>query len=71
MEIFNKVFVFLLKDTYMQPHLHPVSKKEKCFFLEDHFVYYFLMTMVVVKKILLDHKKKNYFEIPPFTHTYM
>ena len=41
-DFFNNVFVFLLKDTYMQPHLHPdIKKKKKCFFLEDHFVYYF------------------------------
>ena len=73
-DFFNKVFVFLLKDTYMQPHLHPgYQKKEKMFLFRGSFcLLFFNDNGKVVKKILLDDKKKNYFEIPPFTwHTYV
>ena len=70
MEIFN-VFVFVKRYIYAL-HLHPVSKKKNVSFRGSFCLLFFNDNGKVVKKILLDHKKKNYFEIPPFTwHTYV
>ena len=71
---FNRVFNFLLNGTYMQPHLHPgFQKKEKMYVVYGSFdLIFFNKKGKVEKKILLDHKINNYYEVPPFKwHTYI
>ena len=70
---FNEVFNFMLKDSYMQPHLHPSD--EKC---EDiHIVsgrlslHFFSDSGEVTQSFLMQPLGLNHVRVPAFTwHTY-
>ena len=70
---FNEVFNFMLKDSYMQPHLHP--SEEKC---EDiHIIsgrlllHYFDDTGVVTQSFLMEPSGLRHLRVPAFTwHMY-
>ena len=70
---FNKVFNFMLKESYMQPHLHP--SEEKC---EDiHVVrgrlllHYFDDSGAVIQSFLMEPTGLSHVRVPAFTwHTY-
>ena len=70
---FNEVFNFMLKDSYMQPHLHP--SEEKC---EDiHIVsgrlllHFFDDTGMVTQSFLMEPLGLSHVRVPAFTwHTY-
>ena len=70
----NRVFNFLLKDTYMQPHRHPSAEKiEKMSLVKGSFaLLYFDNSGKIIQKHILETGKKNYVEVPAFTwHTYV
>ena len=70
----NKVFNFMLYDTYMQPHLHPgIEKTEKMYLVYGSFeLIFFDKNGSITKKQTIDLKGQNYVEVPPFTwHTYV
>ncbi len=70
----NKVFNFILEESYMRPHRHPsVEKKENMFVLMGSFaLIYFDDTGAVTDKIILESNKKKFVEVPAFKwHTYV
>ena len=70
----NKVFNFMLYETYMQPHLHPGKEKtEKMHLISGSFaLLYFNDLGEVIKKQVLDLNGKSDVNVPPFTwHTYI
>jgi cupin fold WbuC family metalloprotein len=70
----NKVFNFILNDSYMQPHLHPgIEKIEKMHLLEGSFaLILFNNSGNIDKTIILEKGKKDFVEVPAFTwHTYL
>lgn len=70
----NKVFNFLLHDTYMQPHLHPGKEKtEKMYLISGSFNLIFFDNIgKIIKKTLLQRGHQEYVEVPPYTwHTYI
>ncbi len=70
----NKVFNFLIKGTYMHPHLHPGKEKtEKMSVVVGSFkLIYFDDYGNVIKNMVIDKEFQNYIEVPPFTwHTYI
>jgi len=70
----NRVFNFLLKDTYMQPHRHPGKEKiEKMSIIEGVCaLFYFDDYGNIIEQKLLEPKRQNYVEVPAFTwHTYL
>jgi len=71
---FNRVFNFMTRDSYMQPHLHPGSEKIECI----HIVSGELATIFfddqghVVDVHLLSKDHKPFINVPAFTwHTYI
>lgn len=71
---FNEVFNFLLKDTYMQPHLHPGKEKiEKMYLIEGKFaVLFFDSNGNYQSSKKLEKGQLEYIEIPAFQyHTYV
>ena len=70
----NKVFNFILKDSYMHPHLHPSSEKvEKMYLVKGSFG---LLTFdddgKVIEITTLKEGGNNFLEVPAFTwHTYV
>ena len=70
----NKVFNFILADSYMHPHLHPTKEKiEKMYLIQGSFaLLIFNETGEVKKSIILEKGKNEYIAVPAFTwHTYV
>ena len=73
-EYVNKVFNFLLSDSYMQPHLHPGNEKiEKMQLIHGSFALIIFDDKGEVKEtIILEEGKREFFAVPAFTwHTYV
>lgn len=71
---FNRVFNFMKKDSYMQPHLHPGEEKiEKMFLIQGEFAVILFDNKGQIKDILkLEKGSKEFVEIPAFAwHTYV
>ena len=69
----NKVFNFILEDSYMHPHLHPGKEKiEKMYLIQGSFsLILFDSKGEVIESIVLEKGKKEFIEVPAFTwHTY-
>ena len=70
----NKVFNFILFDSYMHPHLHPGEEKiEKMYLINGSFaLVLFNDKGDIDETIILEKGKKESFEVPAFTwHTYV
>ena len=70
----NKVFNFILMDSYMHPHLHPSSEKiEKMYLVKGSFgLLIFDDDGKVSDTIILEEEGKTFLEVPAFTwHTYV
>jgi len=70
----NKVFNFILEDSYMHPHLHPGEEKiEKMHLIQGSFALIIFDENGEVKETLVLKKgKKEYIVVPAFTwHTYV
>lgn len=70
----NKVFNFILDDSYMHPHLHPGKEKiEKMHLIRGSFaLVIFDENGGVQETIVLEKGKKEYIAVPAFTwHTYV
>jgi len=70
----NRVFNFILEESYMHPHLHPGEEKiEKMTLIEGSFALIFFNETGEVKECtVLEKGKKDFIEVPPFTwHTYV
>ena len=70
---FNQVFNFILKDSYMIPHMHPASYMvEKMHLISGSFKLFFFDDKGIPKKIYDIDKKNSRVEVPGFTwHTYV
>lgn len=71
---FNRVFNFIMQDSYMQPHLHPGDEKiEEIYLIQGKIaVLFFDDQGTVIKLVLLERGRIEYVEIPAFTwHTYV
>ena len=70
----NKVFNFLLQDTYMHPHLHSAAEKtEEITLIEGEIgLVFFSDTGEVIKSSVLSIETDNRVAVPPWTwHTYV
>ena len=70
---FNRVINFMMKDSYMQPHLHPgVEKIEKIYILEGRIaVFFFDDSGEIIKTTILEKGGIEMIAVPAFTwHTY-
>jgi cupin fold WbuC family metalloprotein len=70
----NKVFNFILEDSYMQPHLHPSDEKiENMYLIQGSFgLIEFDDTGVITKTTLLTEGALTSIKVPAFTwHTYV
>lgn len=70
----NKVFNFILEDSYMHPHLHPDKEKiEKMHLIKGSFaLILFNEVGHITQKIILEEGKLDFIEVPAFTwHTYV
>ena len=70
----NKVFNFILSDSYMQPHLHPGKEKiENMYLFQGSFaLIIFDDKGEVTESIILEKGKKEFIAVPAFTwHTYV
>ena len=70
----NKVFNFILSDSYMHPHLHPGSEKiEKMYLIKGSFVLIIFDDKGNVKEtVVLSNGKKEFVAVPAYTwHTYV
>ena len=70
----NKVFNFVLSDSYMHPHLHPSKEKiEKMYLIHGSFaLIIFDDKGKVTESIILEKGKKEFIDVPAFTwHTYV
>lgn len=70
----NRVINFVLKDSYMQPHLHPgVEKIEKMYLLKGSFaLILFDENGGIRKTIILKKGQREFVSVPSFTwHTYI
>lgn len=71
---FNRVFNFIMKDSYMQPHLHPGDEKiEKIHLIRGKIAaLYFDDHGTVIECTLLEEDGRTLIEVPAFTwHTYI
>ncbi len=71
---FNQVFNFILKNSYMKPHLHPGTvRTEKMHLIKGSFeLLIFDDNGEIIERDLIASDKKDYVEVPPFTwHTYV
>ena len=69
----NKVFNFILSDSYMHPHLHPGSEKiEKMYLIKGSFALIIFDDKGNVKEtVVLSKGEKEFIAVPAFTwHTY-
>lgn len=70
----NKVFNFILSDSYMHPHLHPGEEKiEKMYLVDGAFALFLFDDKGEIEKTIVLEKGNNEFvEVPAFTwHTYV
>jgi cupin fold WbuC family metalloprotein len=70
---FNRVINFMMKDSYMQPHLHPgVEKIEKIYILEGRIAVFFFNDIgEIIKITILEKGGIEMIAVPAFTwHTY-
>ena len=70
----NKVFNFVLSDSYMHPHLHPDTEKiEKMYLIKGSFaLLIFDNKGNITESIKLEEGKKEFIAVPAFTwHTYI
>ena len=70
----NKVFNFILSDSYMHPHLHPSKEKiEKMYLINGSFaLIIFDDKGEVTESIILEKGKKEFIAVPAFIwHTYV
>ena len=70
----NKVFNFILSDSYMHPHLHPGEEKiEKMYLVDGAFALFLFSDKGEIEKTIVLEKGNNEFvEVPAFTwHTYV
>ena len=70
----NRVFNFLLKGTYMQPHRHPSEEKiEKMSLVKGAFaLLFFDDNGEITRRSVLQEDGERYIEVPSFTwHTYI
>jgi cupin fold WbuC family metalloprotein len=73
-DFLNKVFNFMLSDSYMQPHLHPSEEKiENMYLLHGSFaLIIFDDSGEITKSVVLAKEKKEFIAVPAFTwHTYI
>jgi cupin fold WbuC family metalloprotein len=71
---FNRVFNFLIQDTYMQPHLHPGAEKiEKIHLIQGKLVtLFFDDNGNMAEYTVLEAGGTQHIEVPAFTwHTYI
>jgi cupin fold WbuC family metalloprotein len=71
---FNRVFNFMMHDSYMQPHLHPGEEKvEKIYLVEGKIAALFFDEQGAIKeRTLLEKGGIELIEVPAFTwHTYV
>jgi cupin fold WbuC family metalloprotein len=70
----NKVFNFVLADSYMHPHLHPADEKiERMHLIQGSFaLIIFDDNGEITETIVLEKGKKEFVAVPAFTwHTYV
>lgn len=70
----NKVFNFVLEDSYMHPHLHPGEEKiEKMHLIDGAFaLILFHENGDIDETVILEKGKKEFVEVPAFKwHTYV
>jgi cupin fold WbuC family metalloprotein len=70
----NKVFNFILEDSYMHPHLHPSDEKiEKMYLIDGSFALILFDNDGNIKdSFILKKGKKEFIEVPAYTwHTYV
>ena len=70
----NKVFNFILEDSYMHPHLHPgVEKIEKMTLIEGSIALILFNEDGEIKECeVLEKGKRDFIEVPSYTwHTYV
>ena len=70
---FNRVINFMMKDSYMQPHLHPgVEKIEKIYILEGRIAVFFFNDIgEIIKITILEKGGIEMIAVPAYTwHTY-
>ena len=70
----NKVFNFILSDSYMHPHLHPGSEKiEKMYLIKGSFALIIFDDKGNVKEtVVLSKGEKEFVAVPAYTwHTYV
>jgi cupin fold WbuC family metalloprotein len=70
----NKVFNFILSESYMHPHLHPDDEKiEKMYLIDGSFaLILFDNNGNVEKTIVLEKGNRDFVEVPAYTwHTYV
>ena len=70
----NKVFNFILSDSYMQPHLHPGSEKiEKMYLIKGSFALIIFDDKGNVKEtVVLSKGEKEFVSVPAYAwHTYV
>ena len=70
----NKVFNFILSDSYMHPHMHPGQEKiEKMYLIQGSFaLILFDSKGQIVKTTILEKGKKETIDVPAFSwHTYV
>ena len=73
-EYFNKVFNFMMANSYMQPHLHPgTEKKERIHLILGKIaIIFFDNNGNIIFRKILEGGKDEMIEVPAFTfHTYV
>ena len=72
-DYFNQVFNFIVRGSYMQPHLHPGAEKTECIHIVSEKSWLsFSMTMGIFQYNLLSTCSDTLIKVPPFTwHTYI
>ena len=71
---FNRVFNFMMQDSYMQPHLHPGNEKiEEIYLIQGKIaVFFFNNRGAIGECTLLEDGLGGFIEVPAFTwHTYV
>jgi len=71
---FNEGFNFMIRDTYMQPHLHPSEeKKENIYIIQGKVAVLFFDNEGGIDQVIrLERSNQEHIEVPAFTwHTYV